>query len=198
MRRQQSGDPFLRTNEQCEIWFVLRVQLTALKQKSIYLSRSIGLLSICEHWISSKRGTNIFEHYVNIKGCTLNWFKSYLNTRTFSVRSSKTVLTCGVPQGSILAPFCFLYNMFLLCSIFNNKHRVSFHCYAVLFQPNKNCGLSALTSCSSDIKAWMSLNILNLNESKVKLNVKLKTYIFEKASLSFNYVIVLWFTVILL
>ncbi len=49
---------------------------------------------------------------------------------------------------------------------------MSFHCYAddtqiyVPFKQNDNQNLSALTACLSDIKAWMSLNFLNLNESK--------------------------------
>ncbi len=34
------------------------------------------------------------------------------------------------------------------------------------FKPNDNQSLSALTACLSDIKAWMSLNFFNLNESK--------------------------------
>ncbi len=36
----------------------------------------------------------------------------------------------------------------------------------VPFKPNDNQGLSALTACLSDSKAWMSLNFFNLNESK--------------------------------
>ncbi len=118
------------------------------------------------------------EHCVGIGGSVLQWFKSYLNNRTFSVcvdgcSSSKSVLTCGVPQGSILAPILFSLYMLPLGSIFN-KYKVSFHCYAddtqiyVPFKQNDNQNLSALTACLSDIKAWMSLNFLNLNESKTE------------------------------
>ncbi len=63
--------------------------------------------------------------------------------------------------------------MLPLGSIFN-KHKVSFHCYAddtqisVPFKQNDNQNLSALSACLSDIKAWMSLNFLNLNESKTE------------------------------
>ncbi len=118
------------------------------------------------------------EHCVGIGGSVQKWFKSYLNNRTFSVcvdgcSSSKSVLTCGVPQGSILAPILFSLYMLPLGSIFN-KHKVLFHCYAddtqiyVPFKQNDNQNLSALTACLSDIKAWMSLNFLNLNESKTE------------------------------
>ena len=50
------------------------------------------------------------ENQVGISGTALSWFRSYLTDRTFSVQvgefsSSEALLTCGVPQGSILAPY---------------------------------------------------------------------------------------------
>ncbi len=77
---------------------------------------------------------NRLERCAGIAGSALEWFKSYLTNRTFSVKmgdltSSNTVLTCGVPQGSILAPFLFSLYMLPLGSIFR-KYGLSFHCYA--------------------------------------------------------------------
>ncbi len=63
--------------------------------------------------------------------------------------------------------------MLPLGSIFN-KHKVSFHCYAddtqidVPFKQNDTQNLSALSDGLSDIKAWMSLNCIYLNESKTE------------------------------
>ena len=44
---------------------------------------------------------------------TISWFKSYLQDRSFSVNIGKEysnpgILSCGVPQGSVLGPFIFL------------------------------------------------------------------------------------------
>ncbi len=52
------------------------------------------------------------EHCVGIKGSALEWFKSYFSNRSFRVNigeysSGVASLSCGVPQGSILAPILF-------------------------------------------------------------------------------------------
>jgi len=54
---------------------------------------------------------------LGIHGTVLNWFDSFLSNRTFSVciencTSSAAHLSCGVPQGTILAPI--LFSLYLL------------------------------------------------------------------------------------
>ena len=54
-----------------------------------------------------------------IKGKALDWFTSYLTDRSQFVQidvseSDKLSLLCGVPQGSVLAPFCISYIPHLL------------------------------------------------------------------------------------
>ena len=57
------------------------------------------------------------------------------------------------------------------------KHNVSFHCYAddvQIYLPLKlNCkdSLTPLLACLNDIKTWMSINFLNLNDSKTEVIV---------------------------
>ncbi len=70
------------------------------------------------------------ESWVGLKATVLNWLQSYLSDRTFLVKlgnftSSPAPLSCGLPQGSILAPSLFSLYMLPLGSILH-KHGVSF------------------------------------------------------------------------
>jgi len=54
--------------------------------------------------------------WFGIYGSVLNWFKSYLTSRSFRVKcdkdfSSGHISSCGVPQGSVLGPLsCILHH----------------------------------------------------------------------------------------
>ncbi len=57
------------------------------------------------------------ENWVGLSGMVHNWFRSYLEGRGYYVRigehkSMWTSMTCGVPQGSILAPL--LFSLYML------------------------------------------------------------------------------------
>ena len=118
------------------------------------------------------------SEWVGIKDTALNWLRSYLTNRTFSVvigdaKSSQIPLTSGVPQGSILGPLLFSIYMLPLGQIIR-KHKINFHCYAddsQLYIPLKtgNTVIPQILDCLSDIKCWMSQNSLQLNDSKSEI-----------------------------
>ena len=132
---------------------------------------------------------------IGLSGPALNWFTSYLSDRTEYVslggKKSKThTVTCGVPQGSVLGPTLFTLYILPLGHIIS-QHGISFHCYAddtqlylkinppprkpattttrttPMDQPTPSPS-STLTTCLEEIKAWMSLNFLQLNSSKTE------------------------------
>lgn len=119
------------------------------------------------------------ERCVGIKGSALEWFKSYLADRSFCMQlgqfsSSVAPLTFRVPQGSVLGPLLFSLYMLPLRSIFR-KHGIPFHCFAddvQVYLPLKvhsKESLDAMFNCMRDIKTWMALNFLKLNENKTEI-----------------------------
>ncbi len=107
------------------------------------------------------------EHCVGIKDTVLEWFRSYLSGRSFSIRlgdfmSSSACFSCGIPQGFILGPILFSLYILPLGSIFR-KYNVLFHCYAddtQLYLPLKQKhpnSIAPLLCCLEEIKAWMAV-----------------------------------------
>jgi len=117
-----------------------------------------------------------------LKGEVLDWFKSYLADRSFTVSingklSSKCFLKVGVPQGSILGPILFILYTKELNSI-AQRHGFHIHLYAddtqlyIEFNPlyeNLSNIEQRIIACLNDIKNWMKSNKLKLNQDKTEI-----------------------------
>lgn len=111
--------------------------------------------------------------FLGIRGTTLSWFQSYLNTRKQyveynSVKSTEMTISCGVPQGSILGPLLFLLYI-------NDLADVSDKLFALLFADDSNMFLSGknpdelIESMNIEIEkviCWLRTNKLSLNLKK--------------------------------
>ena len=123
------------------------------------------------------------EHRLGITGTALKWFQSYLSdgSQAVTIRgtlSSPAPLSCGVPQGSVLGPILFTIYTLPLGDIIR-KHDTKFHLYAddaQLYLAFNRSGsptacndtLRRLEACIADIRRWMPLNGLKLNDGKTE------------------------------
>ena len=108
-----------------------------------------------------------------IRGTCLDWFSSYLTNRSqfISVNgsmSSKQLVTCGVPQGSILGPLLFLIYINDITACSNIIKFILFADDTNLFCSNNS--LSELESILNGelehLSVWFKANKLSLNTAK--------------------------------
>ncbi len=129
------------------------------------------------------------ENWVGLSGMALKWFRSYLEGRGYYVsigehKSKWTSMTCGIPQGSILAPLLFSLYMLPLSQIMRKKieelkklknwiEEIAYHSYAddtqiyLALSPNDYSPIDSLCQCIDEINSRMSQNFLQLNKEKV-------------------------------
>jgi hypothetical protein len=129
------------------------------------------------------------EVSIGLRGTALEWMKSYLSNRSQQVvigdaASASTPLETGVPQGSVLGPLLFsLYTLPLRRII--EKHSLMRHHYADDVQLYRRLQLKRdpgvanslqrevqeMEMCIDEIREWMTINHLKLNEKKTEVLV---------------------------
>ena len=145
-------------------------------------------LSAAFDTISQSNLVNRLKYRFGIDGTALEWINSYLSNRnqcvvlplecgSSNVTSSSRPLRQGVPQGSVLGPSLFSLYISPLGDICQ-KHDVDCHGYAdnrqlyLSFKPKiltskENC-IRVLENCIADIRIWMRMNLIKLNDGKTK------------------------------
>ncbi len=124
------------------------------------------------------------ENWVGLSGMVLKWFRSYLEGRGYYVsigehKSKWASMTCGVPQGSILAPLLFSLYMLPLCQIMR-KNQIAYHSYVddsqiyLALSPNDYSPIDSLCHYIDElpideINSWMCQNFLQLNKEKTEV-----------------------------
>ena len=128
-----------------------------------------------DHTILLRRLGNWF----GVSGKALDWFKSYLTGKSQRIKlgnclSSRSDLSFGVPQGSVLGPLLFTLNTTPLSSLVSG-HAIPHHLYAdcsrlyVSFSSGDSAVvLNGLQSCLGSVQLWMSTNKLKLNPDKTE------------------------------
>ena len=128
-----------------------------------------------DHTILLRRLGNWF----GVSGKALDWFKSYLTGRSQRIKlgnclSSRSDLSFGVPQGSVLGPLLFTLYTTPLSNLVSG-HAIPHHIYAddsqlyVSFSSgNSAAALNGLQSCFASVQSRMSTNKLKLNPDKTE------------------------------
>ena len=139
-------------------------------------------LSAAFHTVDHKILLKTLQMKLGVCGSALSWFKSYLEGRSQRICIKETLsqsfdLQWGVPQGSCLGPLLFTIYSSDLFSLWES-HLPTTHAYADDTQLFLSFSLSvatgeldavtAIENCIQDIRQWMCVRKLMLNDAKTE------------------------------
>ena len=122
---------------------------------------------------------NRLQNAYGIQGSALSWIRSFIEDCTQSVKfaegqSVKSLVLCGVPQGSVLEPILFILYTSDVIGI-AHRHGIHLHLYTddsqlhLSFKANKYmANIIRLTTCIQEMKNWIASNHLTLNTDKTQ------------------------------
>ena len=129
----------------------------------------------------------LLQNEYGVRGTVLAWFRTYMEDRTYRVQIDSTTsehipLQCGVPQGSVLGPVIFTLYTTSMQRIFR-RHGVNYHKYAddiqlyASYNPavpgDKAETVRQLTYCIREVRRWMTLRMLKLNDDKTEMIISI-------------------------
>ena len=124
-------------------------------------------------------------HRFGVTGRALDWFRSYLTSRSERVTvngtcSQEHIITCGVPQGSVLGLILFLAYVSPLGDVIR-KYGLDFHFFAddsqiyLSFESGdplkQEIAFETINCAISDTRSWMAANFMMMNDDKTELAI---------------------------
>jgi len=122
---------------------------------------------------------NKLNRMFGLSGIALNWLRSYLTDRSYTViyagnTSCEVIIICSVPQGSVLGPLLFILYSSDLPKLATKRDILAF-LFADDIQLYRHCSMAAVAVtvlgvryCVYDISCWMSSHRLKLNPDKTE------------------------------
>lgn len=126
--------------------------------------------------------SNVLQKNFGVKGNALEWFQSYLSSRTFKVcvndsQSTACNISCSVPQGSCAGPVLYTVYASTLGDVIQDESTYIIgyaddHGIYSAFSPKHPAGeehnTEKLQETIDNIRNWMNKNKLKMNDSKTE------------------------------
>ena len=149
----------------------------------IYIHNNTGRLCmkiVLDQLLCHLDQNNLWHTFLSVYCPKTQYWDSFLRSRTQvvtenEVKSSPSLLTCGVPQGSVLGLILFILYIQHLSDVVSH-YSVSHHIfvddtelYKSRFPSEVFTLAQTMESCVSDVKVWVVQNKLQLKDNKTEI-----------------------------